>query len=145
MNNGTATARALKWVVDNLDSFDPFFAGEALKIGASKPASELAVTLYCHARLNGDQKSEAVQRIVALLMRVQRNREFRDRLLRFPAEFVLFCDIYAVLRWLGHDDPEQRDLIQRVIDAGLLDVVERVPHRMMDVRLSLEWGGFRHH
>ncbi|HXO21896.1 MAG TPA: hypothetical protein VOA87_18430, partial [Thermoanaerobaculia bacterium] len=45
---------------------------------------------------------------------------------------------------VGHDDPGQRELIQAALDAGCLEQMERLPHRMMDVASCLEWGGFQH-
>jgi hypothetical protein len=100
--------------------------------------------LNSYVALTGDRESRQVRVLLAEALRHQQMRALTDRIMHSPAEFVLFADLYAALKRLGHDDPQQRELIQRVIDAGFLDQIERVPHRMMDVRLTLEWGDFRH-
>jgi hypothetical protein len=137
-------ARALAWVVEYIDEFDPFKDGRAFDVAHGQRVTELATMLNSYVALTGDRESPEVQRLVSEALRHQQNRALTDRIMHSPAEFVLFADLYAALKRLGHDDPQQRELIQRVIDAGFLDQVERVPHRMMDVRLTLEWGDFRH-
>jgi hypothetical protein len=136
--------RALAWVVDYIDEFDPFKNGRAFDVAHGQRVTELATMLNSYVALTGDRDSPEVRRLVSEALRHQQNRALTDRIMHSPAEFVLFADLYAALKRLGHDDPQQRELIQRVIDAGFLDQVERVPHRMMDVRLTLEWGDFRH-
>lgn len=43
---------------------------------------------------------------------------------------------------MGYDSIEHRQLIQRVIDAGYLNFIERLPHRVMDIVSCLERGEF---
>ena len=137
-------ARALDWLVGNIDEFDPFKDGRPFEIKHGQKVGELAILLHAYSSLTGDRDSEHVNRLVTLLASVQKNPAFTDRLLRSPVEFVLFAEVYASLRSLGHDDPNQRELIQRVIDAHFLDHTERLPHRTMDIVSCLEWGAFRH-
>lgn len=137
-------AKALDWLVGNISEFDPFKGGRPFEIKHGQKVGELAILLHAYASLTGDRDSEHVERIVSLLASVQKNPAFTDRLLRSPVEFVLFAEVYAALRSLGHDDPNQRELIQRVIDAHFLDHTERLPHRTMDIVSCLEWGEFRH-
>jgi hypothetical protein len=137
-------AKALDWLVGNISEFDPFKGGRPFEIKHGQKVGELAILLHAYASLTGDRDSEHVERIVSLLASVQKNPAFTDRLLRSPVEFVLFAEVYASLRSLGHDDPNQRELIQRVIDAHFLDHTERLPHRTMDIVSCLEWGEFRH-
>jgi len=137
-------SRALAWVVAYIDEFDPFKNGRAFDVAHGQRVTELATMLNSYVGLTGDRESENVRALLAEARRQQQNRALTDRIMHSPAEFVLFADLYAALKRLGHDDLHQREIIQRVIDAGYLDQVERVPHRMMDVRLTLEWGDFRH-
>jgi len=135
---------AMEWVVLHLDEFDPFANGRAFDIAHGQRVTELATMLNSYVALTGDRTSRPVAALINEAARHQQNRALTDRIMHSPAEFVLFADLYSAIRRIGHDDPTQRELIQRVIDAGFLDQVERVPHRMMDVRLTLEWGDFRH-
>ena len=137
-------ARALDWVVAHLDEFDPFKGGREFTIANGQRVTELATMLNSYVVLTGDRASPQFQALLGEARKQQGCRALMDRMMHSPAEFVLFADLYSALRRLGYEDPRQRGLIQRVIDIGYLDQLERVPHRMMDVRLTLEWGGFRH-
>ena len=137
-------AKAMDWIGENLSYFDPFQEDEPLEIRGVKKFSELALMLYVYVELTGDRSSRRVQEIIALLQAVRARREFQDWLLRSPQKFVLYCDVYVILRLLGHEDENQRELVQRVIDAGYLDQMERAPFRTMELSLTLELGEFRH-
>ena len=136
--------RALGWVVSQLDEFDPFLGGRPFEIRHAQKLAELATMLHGYVGLTGDGDSPEVRRILDLVRSTQKSRELCDRILRAPAEFVLYCILYGVMRARGEDDLAQREILQRAVDAGLLEQSERVVHRQMDVSLHLEWGGFRH-
>lgn len=136
--------RALGWVVSQLDEFDPFRDGRPFEIRHAQKLAELATMLHGYVGLTGDDESPGVLRILDLVRSARRSRELCDRVLRAPAELVLYAILYGVLRARGEDDPGQREILQRAVDAGLLEQSERVVHRQMDVALHLEWGGFRH-
>jgi hypothetical protein len=106
--------------------------------------AELAMMLHGYVELTGDADGPQARRIIALLRSAQGSRELCDRLMRAPAELILYCILYVVLRSRGHDDPALRELLQKAFDAGFLDHSERVIHRQMDVALHLEWGRFEH-
>ena len=140
----SAIHKALQWVTANVDLLIPFQDSGPFVVREGKSLAELAVMMHCKVQLAGYSEDETERRIVDKLEAAQRNPQFRSRLLRRPEEFAGFSTLYGSLRLLGRDDPEQRELLQRVVDAGLLDHAERVPHRMMEIRLALEWGGLRH-
>ena len=100
--------------------------------------------IYSYVTLTGKRYDAQINRLLDLLDSVQQKHEFRDRLMRSPAEFILFADVCAVLYLLDRDPTDLYSLVQRAIDFGYLDHLERVPHRMMDIRLTLDWGRFRH-
>ncbi len=139
-----AIDRALDWILAHLDLFDPFRGGRPFAIKHGQRLGEIAILLHAYAGITGERESPAMRRIVALLESARANRELGDRLLRSPAELVLFVEIYAALRSVGHDDPGDRALIQRALDARLPEQLERLPHRMMDIASCLAWGGFTH-
>ncbi|HVR06713.1 MAG TPA: hypothetical protein VMW75_01585 [Thermoanaerobaculia bacterium] len=136
--------RALGWILAHLDLFDPFRGGRPFAIKHGQRLGEIAILLHAYTGITGERESPAMGRIVSLLESVRARRELGDRLLRSPAELVLFVEIYAALRSVGHDDPGDRVLIQRALDARLPQQLERLPHRMMDIASCLEWGGFAH-
>ncbi len=136
--------RALGWVVSQLEEFDPFRDGRPFEIRHAQKLAELATMMHGYIGLTGDAGSPEMSRILDLLRSTRRNRELCDRVLRAPGELVLYAILYVVLRARGEDDPAQREILQRAVDAGLLEQSERVVHRQMDVSLHLEWGGFRH-
>ncbi len=135
---------ALRWVDEHLDEFDPFKGGRPFEMRHGQKIAELATMLHCYVELTGDEEGPEARRILDLVRTADRNRELTDRLLRSPAELVLYCILYVVLRARGHDDPDRREVLQRAVDAGLLGQTERVVHRQMDISLHLEWAGLEH-
>jgi hypothetical protein len=150
----SAIDRASRWIVQNIHLFIPFENDnvedddieddDVRRARLHKSVAELAIVLYCQIKLLGDRDSDNIRRIAAKLESVQRNPQFRSRMLRRPEEFSTFATLYGVLRELGCDDTEQHELIQRLVNVGALDHAERPPNRMMEIRLLLERGGFRH-
>jgi uncharacterized protein DUF6895 len=140
----TTVHRAIGWVLRNVEEFDPFRHSPVFNTRNGQRLSELALMLHCHLHCLRFQDAGDVATVVDLLQSVQFRPEFRERVVSSPSEFVLYSDVYAVLAEVGRIDLKQKDLLQRVIDAGFLDAIERVPHRMMDVRLSLDWAGLGH-
>ena len=133
MRHNTACANmvadALEWIVLNLNEFDPFKDGRPFEIKHGQKVGELAILLQAYASLTGNRGCEPVKKIASLLISIQKNPAFTDRLVRSPVEFVLFAEMYAAVRSLGHDNLDQREMLQRVIDARFLDHTERLPHR----------------
>jgi hypothetical protein len=136
-----ALATALDWVGAEMWRFDPFTERGSLDFRKGKQLLELATVLACYVRLTGDSAHPVVVRGAGTIAAWRSRPAFRDWITRRPAALSLFLDVYAFLRLLGHDDDEFRAVLQRVLDARFADHAERVPHRKMDVRLSVEWGG----
>jgi hypothetical protein len=141
---GAMVSRAMGWILENLAEFDPFKDGRPFAIKHGQRIGELAILLHSYVVLTGDRDGEPARRITELLEAAQENRELTDRLMRSPAEFVLFAEVYACLRHLGRGSAAQRALIQRALDSGFLECSERLPHRMMDISSCLDWGGFQY-
>ncbi len=140
----TFVRRAMGWIERHLDEFDPFFYVGGYEMKNGQRLGELGILLRTLTSLDSRHGSPEARQIVRLLQRVQRRRDYADRLMRSPAELILFAEVYASLKAAGIDSPEQHALIQRAIDAGYLQFTERLPHRMMDVVSCLQEGGFRH-
>ena len=136
--------KAIRWIVLNLDGFDPFKRNEAYDIRDGQRLGELAILLRAYASITGRLHSEEARKIQQRLYSIQQRQDFSDRLLRSPEELVLFVEIYASLKAVGDEPEYSRELIQRVIDAGYPAFTERLPHRVMDLVSCLERGGFQH-
>lgn len=131
---------ALTWAVDHLAEFHPLQDGVAFEVVRGQRMSELATMAYCHVQLGGDCDGPAMSQVLNFLDLLQRDRRLADRVLRMPAEFVLFSDVYGSMRCLGREDPVLGQLLRRALAAGLPVQMERPPHRLMDVGLTLELG-----
>lgn len=140
---GAGLTRAVGWVEQHLSAFDPFTNDRVYSVVFAQRVGELAVAVYAHCMLLPDQAAQMAP-LIDMLDAVRRRPNFSHRVLRHPAEFVLNAEVYGILRRLQREDLEHRALVQRAIDAGLLDQVERYPHRELDVRLALDWAGVDH-
>jgi hypothetical protein len=135
---GSAGERAFDWVVKNRARFLPSSSGEEIDVRQTKPLIELAIMLHVHERFGCSNA------LVRVLDPVELSNRFRSRQIRSRTDIVVHAFVYAILRHAGHDDRDQREMIQSAIDARLLDHVERTPHQMMEERLALDLGAFTH-
>ena len=133
-----ALDEALTWVTRNVAQFSPFHGDGSLNATKAKGVVELAVmALVYRCRAPDDAR---LGDVVELLRAVQRRRAFTDYLVRSPRHFVVYASFYGLMRRLGHDDPEQRALVQRTVAADFPRQIERMPNRAMDVKLALDWA-----
>jgi hypothetical protein len=126
------------WVAANADRFRPSSGEEVFAKNHAKPVIELAIMVRCHARAG--REHSGLEPLLRLLASVQDAREYRDRRVCSRNDLVVTAFLYAALRHAGQDDARQRELIERLAAARLLDHTERPPHRIMEERLALEWG-----
>ena len=137
-NHDAFATRALDWMDRHLDLFDLFDGTRAFEMKRGQRVGELAILVHVMHAVRGEHLTPRVHRIVALLERIRDHAEFGDRLMRSPVEFVLFAEVYARLRAVGHDDLRMRQLVKRAVSTNLLGQSERVPHRVMDIRACLD-------
>ena len=128
--------KGLDWILLNLNSFFPFVNDEPWDIKKGQRITELATLMLCLHKIG--YKHHSLSIIINNLLETSRNPRFRDRILRAPEEFVLYCDLYGILKKLGYESKEQRFLLKKALKAKVPYHVERQPHRIMDVSLSLE-------
>lgn len=131
--------RVWDWVGDRLYAFHPFHQGPAFKVQFAQRVPELAIAVLSHRR-SGLPRHPALDRAIEMLLAVQAERALMDRVVRSPQEFALYLDVYALLRQLGHEDADYQYVLRCAIEAGLLQQAERMPHRLMDIALSLYWA-----
>jgi hypothetical protein len=135
-------ADAMRWVEQHFEQFDPTPGSSVdLALAGGKAFMELSVATLMYARYAARPDEDLLLRFATFLCDVRARPHFRDRVLRSPTEWVLHADLNSVLTELGHPDAKVSHSLQRAVDAGFLEHQERVPHRMMDIGLSLQWAG----
>lgn len=130
---------AWSWVGDRLAHWFPFHLGDRFHVSKAQRVPELAIALLSH-RESGLPEHDVFPRIEDALTRIRADASLMDRLTRSPQEFAIYLDIYALTRMLGLDDLELRTELERALAWGIPAQSERLPHREMDVRLSLDWA-----
>jgi hypothetical protein len=137
-----AVERALKWTVGQREYFESRAEDQSFDWNGAKSLFELAIMVDCHARQMSDYTT--VRPLLIMLQSIRDGRDVGDRPIRSRTDLVFHAFLYSVLRHAGVEDVRQRELIQRAINARILEHVERAPHRIMEERLALEWGAFSH-
>ncbi len=133
--------RALDWIDAYLVEFDPVRQPDSFDVGRGQRLGELAILARTAARLGGCAEDPRVHRMVALLRSARSSAAYTDRLLRSPAEFMLFLESHATLHALGVPDQDMRALLEKAVRFGWLAQTERLPHREMDIRSCLDACG----
>lgn len=137
---------ALQWLVANVDRFSPFDGGnEREDAEKHKAFIELALLVWRLRRepaLADNREQGRLLQFIAAVFAIER---FRERLIRVDDLFVTYALLYAVLQEAGLvDDPHERRRMQRFVDNSTVQVSERSPHRVLEVRHVLDTAGLRH-
>lgn len=131
-------SRVLDWIDEHLTSFDPREPEWLFDDQRAKQFIELAVIAGLCVEYGYPRSDRRLARVGELVVDVSRRPEFRHRIIRFPAEFILFLDVYGAVLRFGYRDAELFELLRRVVDHGLFRHMERIPHQEMELRLALE-------
>ena len=134
----------LDWIAAHLDLFSPFDEEDTYSPSRTKPFIELAIMAAVYVATTGDTASPAVRRAGRLFQAASERADYIDWALRFPAELVNYAELCAAVHEFGADDEELRRRLQSAVDAGAPDQVERLPHRLLELRVALDWAGIRH-
>ena len=108
----------------------------------AKALFELAIMVRCHADAASDSDDAAL--LHRTLRQIAESQQLGDRLPRTRSDIIFQSFLCAALERLGTDTTRQRKLLQRAVDAGILDHSERLPHRIMEERLALDWCHVEH-
>jgi len=136
--------RAFDWLVQNLELFDPIADRGRVDLFYTKAICELSLMCMLYARVNSDHTDDRINSIVSFIYQVCRHPCFRDHIIRQPDKLRLFDMPYVALMHFGIKDPVAGEIIQRVVDQRYAIAVETVPFRMLDLRHTLDGGGFKH-
>jgi hypothetical protein len=64
--------------------------------------------------------------------------------MRSPAAFLQHLHLYTAYRTAVGESRVQRALIQRALDNGFDQFIERPPYRLLELRMCLDWLGLEH-
>lgn len=109
-----------------------------------KALGELAVVLFVAGRFPPLRRRPEFAAALAWLEAQARAPEFGFNLVRRPHLFPLCLTVAMALRACGRPLPGYRFRLQRVLDLGLMDRVERTPWAQIDLRYCLDQMGLRH-
>ncbi len=102
------------------------------------------MTFAVYVAVTEDTASPGVQRTAQLFQAASKRADFIDRTLRFPADIVNYAELCAAVDVLGGDAGELRHRLQTAVDAGVISQIERLPHRLLELRVALDWAGVVH-
>lgn len=135
---------AIEWAFSHLSKFSPFDENDTYSPSRAKPFFELAIMLGVYAAVTGDRESPAIRKATQFLHTASERADFTDWALRFPADIVNYAELCAALDELGGDAGELRGRLQAAVDGGALSPIERLPHRLLELRAALDWAGIGH-
>lgn len=135
---------ALGWISDHFDSFSPFDEHDTYSSTRMKPFIELALLFGIYAAAGGDTGTPLARRVANLLREVSHRADFMDWVIRRPEEIVNYAELCAAMQELGVESQAIRASLQSAVDFGILAQVERLPHRKVEIRATLDWAGVIH-
>jgi hypothetical protein len=135
---------AAEWAFSRLERFSPFDESDCYDPSRVKAFVEFSVMLATYLKLTRHPQRADNWPVVELVPSVCKRADFTDRIMRSPEMLVGFAELCGVLQELGFADLELRRRIQSAVDAGLVEHIERLPYRLLEVRLSLDWAGVVH-
>jgi len=141
---GRSVSRAMDWVHNQLPRFAPFDATNLYSPARTKPFIELSIMLAVYVAITGDIASPPIESAARLIQDVSKRADFTDWIIRFPAELVNYAELCSAVDQLGGDAGELKHRLQLAVDVGALSQVERLPHRLLELRAALDWAGVAH-
>jgi hypothetical protein len=138
---GGCDRAALRWIAQHLDYFAP---PRVLDDDSQcKPLLELIVLMIYRLREQSPLDASSAE-IVDRLAGLAESPALRDKPILNRHQLVLRAGVCAILAVTDRRDRAQELAIQRIIDTGLIEQAERLPHHIMIERTVFDWGGFRH-
>ncbi|MGW4382959.1 DUF6895 family protein [Kitasatospora sp. NPDC004531] len=142
-----AVARALAWVAEALDRFDPPEPDRPTPASASAPLLELCVAARWLRRAELDPGSRAaVERCLDRAAAAIARPTLRHRLFRATGFFQYYAWLIVLLLETGRLPEDERAALQRFVDLDHADLHNpgHPPHGLMELRYVLDLGGLRH-
>lgn len=142
---------ALDWVVANqrlfhLPSLEDDERADAVTIeGQRKAFGELSLACLLMSRSDSMRERSHYQALVAYIKKELARPDAFYNMMRRKTLFPFYVTTVVSLAACGIPLPRYRRAIQKILDRGYIDRVERTPWNTIDLRYFLDLGGFRHH
>ena len=118
---------------------------ESTAIGKRRKAfGELAIALMVTERSARLRRSPEYSVLLEHVISAAQQPDFVFDMLRRPGLFPFYVGVYGTLAACGHQLPDLRKRIARMLEFGFLDAVERTPRAKIDLKYLLDLGGFAH-
>ncbi len=140
----------LIWLTENIEQFDlpqeedDRLAGNITIDKRRKAFGELALVLLLLSRFSFTRWRPEFQRILSYVEAQAREPYFTFDMMRRPNLFPLYLMVLIALEANGRSLPAFRGRLQRVLDFGFLDALERTAWNQIDLRYYLDLAGLRH-
>lgn len=140
----------LTWLTENLEQFDlpqeedDRLAGNVLIEKRRKAFGELALALLLLSRFHFTRHRPELGRILNYVATRAREPYFAFDMMRRPNLFPLYLMVLLALEANGRTLPGFRERLQRVLDFGFLDALERTPWNQIDLRYYLDLSELQH-
>ena len=134
--------RGIGWVADNRQRFDPGAPGTRPGSQGDKALVELAV--MARRLTEAPAGHDEMAGIRELLEDVLAGPRYQERSIRSRSDAVATAFLLGAVDKASDAARSPRRMLQRIVDAGVLDGLERPVHRVMEERLALEWAGVSH-
>ncbi|HEX3552958.1 MAG TPA: hypothetical protein VIA62_06985 [Thermoanaerobaculia bacterium] len=140
----------LNWLTENLEQFDlpqeedDRLAGNILIDKRRKAFGELALALLLLNRFRFTRRCPERGRILDYVATRAQEPYFAFDMIRRPNLFPLYLMVLLALEANGRILPGFRKRLQRVLDFGFIDALERTPWNQIDLRYYLDLAGLRH-
>lgn len=137
--------RALDWIYEHLDCFEPFQGNTKPQELKLKAIDELALLCLCLQRLPMFSEDPRVREFLQFLRGISRIPLIREATFRIPNGFVLYSYLTVVSQVSGdNSDEEYWQRVQKLIEHSNVTYTERPAFRMLDLRYLLDLGQFAH-
>lgn len=140
----------LTWLTENLEQFElpqeeeDRLAGSILIDKRRKAFGELALALLLLSRFRFSRRRPERERILDYVATRVREPYFAFDMMRRPNLFPLYVMVLLALEANGQTLPGLRERLQRVLDFGFIDALERTPWNQIDLRYYMDLAGIRH-
>lgn len=137
----------LRWLAANASSFtlpvEDASEGDIQLDGRRKAFGELALACMLTARHPTLRASPELATMAHHVSATAAEPSFSFDMMRRPNLFPLYVMVMLALDATGVDVRALRASLQRILDYGFMDAIERTPWNQIDMKYYLDLGGFR--
>lgn len=140
--------RSLDWLARNADQFSLTGADASADVErpqlAHKALSELAIFLVLARRTHGWSNDGRLTGMVEVIARAARTPGLCRAMARRPNFFPTYLMLHCGLTAWDVDSPQTRTFLQRVVNFGFIDRIERNAWEQIDMCYYMDFAGLDH-